>query len=72
MSLISINVSRSCDRLRGSTLALLVVIALITPASAFAYVDPGTGTVLWQLLLGMLVGVGFYSRKILGWFTGKR
>lgn len=66
------HILRNRDNFRGASLALLVTIALITPASAFAYVDPGTGTVLWQLLLGLVVGVGFYSRKILGWFTGKR
>ncbi|MCC6264918.1 MAG: hypothetical protein IT169_15185 [Bryobacterales bacterium] len=52
--------------------ALVAVLLLLMPAWAFAYVDPGTGTILWQMLLGLMVGVGFYFRRIVGWFTKKQ
>lgn len=53
-------------------MTMLAVLILLAPLSAFAYVDPGTGTILWQMLLGLVVGVSFYSRRILGWITKKR
>lgn len=35
---------------------------------AFLYTDPGSGLLLWQVLLGAFVGVGFYFRRILTFF----
>ncbi|HHI03264.1 MAG TPA: hypothetical protein ENL22_07075 [candidate division Zixibacteria bacterium] len=37
-------------------LALLVVIDLSFPRQAYAYLDPGTGTYLLQLLVAVLLG----------------
>lgn len=38
----------------------------------FQYVDPGTGTLLTQLLLSFLIGVGFYlltlRRRLISFF----
>lgn len=38
----------------------------------FQYVDPGTGTLLMQLLLSFFIGVGFYlitmRRRLMNWF----
>lgn len=64
--------SRKCDAPWGGPMTMLAVLMLLAPVSAFAYVDPGTGTILWQMLLGLVVGVSFYSRRIIGWFTKKR
>jgi hypothetical protein len=33
-----------------------------------AYVDPGSGTLILQLLGAALIGALFYVRKIIGWF----
>lgn len=54
------------------SMVVLSIILLLMPLQAFAYVDPGTGTMLWQMLLGLVVGAGFYSRRIFGWLTRKR
>ncbi len=56
----------------GGAPAVLAAMLLLMPASAFAYIDPGTGSILWQMLLGLLVGAGFYFRQIAGWFTRKQ
>lgn len=64
--------SRKWNMRFGGPPALLAVLLLLMPAWAFAYVDPGTGTILWQMLLGLLVGASFYFRQIVGWFTKKQ
>jgi len=48
---------------------LVVSVLLIAPTSAFAYIDPGTGSMLLQVILGGLAAVGvvlkLYWHKIL-------
>jgi hypothetical protein len=48
---------------------------LITPAAAWAYVDPSAGSIFLQLLLGgvagLLVAVKVFYQRILSWF-GRR
>lgn len=56
----------------GGATAVLAAMLLLMPSTAFAYIDPGTGSILWQMLLGLLVGAGFYFRQIAGWFTRKQ
>ena len=34
---------------------------------AYAYIDPGTGAMLWQLLFAAGVGSLFYIRKAIAW-----
>jgi diacylglycerol kinase len=34
---------------------------------AKAYVDPGSGAVLWQLLFASIVSIGFHFRKLRRW-----
>ncbi len=42
---------------------LLVLIALIViPQSASAYLDPGVGSMIWQLLVAVGLGVAFSVR----------
>ncbi len=47
---------------------LLAVFLLVPPASAFAYVDPGTGSMVVQALIAALVGgaavLGAFWRKL--------
>ena len=54
-------------RILGLTLLLLLMMEI--PASA--YVDPGAGTLLWQLVVGALVGSSFYVRRLFGAFKRK-
>ena len=44
----------------GGVLLLLAV----TPATAHAYLDPGTGSMLVQALLAALVGAGFMLKGL--------
>lgn len=39
-------------------IAIVFALTLLAPASAFAYLDPGTGSMLLQLLLGGVAAVG--------------
>jgi Na+/proline symporter len=48
-------------------LVVLIACVIFVPSPALAYVDPGTGSILLQLLLGGLAGVAvvwklFWSR----------
>ena len=45
--------------------ALAVILLLLTESRAYAYTDPGSGALLWQLLVAAFVGAGFYFRKFL-------
>lgn len=38
---------------------ILLLLAVEREAAAF-YVDPGSGTLIWQMLLGLLLGIRFY------------
>jgi hypothetical protein len=55
-------------------LATFYFLALARPA--FAYVDPGTGSLIFQLLISAFVGGLFviktYWQKIKNWFSGTR
>lgn len=50
----------------------ILTIALIFPASAYAYIDLGTGSYIIQILLGGLLGgllgLKIYWKKILSFF----
>ena len=52
---------------------LLVALAMFaTEREAHAYTDPGTGALLWQMMVAGLVGVGFYFRRITAWIKKKK
>ena len=36
------------------------------------YTDPGSGVLLWQILVAGAVGAMFYVRKMISFLTGKR
>jgi hypothetical protein len=35
------------------------------------YIDPGSGALIWQLILSSLFGVAFYYRRIITWVTAR-
>ena len=39
-------------------ISAVVILALFVPASAMAYIDPGTGSMLLQVILGGFAAVG--------------
>jgi hypothetical protein len=47
-----------------------LLILLAVPQIASAYVDPGSGAMLWQILAATFLGMLFYIRKIVEAITG--
>jgi hypothetical protein len=54
---------------RGGGLLLLLLIA--SERELRAYVDPSSGSLLWQVLLAGAIGILYYLRKIMGFFRKK-
>ena len=54
------------------TLFLVALAMFATEREARAYTDPGTGALIWQMLVAGLVGVGFYFRRLTSWFKNRR
>lgn len=56
-----------------ASLVLVAVVCLFFPGSAYAYLDPGTGSYIFQLILAGIVGFLFilrlYWKRIKGFFT---
>jgi hypothetical protein len=57
------------NRVQGCFTIAMIILAL--PASAAAYVDPGSGTMLWQLAAAAVFGGLFQIRRIVNWFRGR-
>lgn len=57
------------NRTKGRFTALFTVLALLlaVPQLASAYVDPGTGTMLWQMAAAAVIGSLFYVKRIWIW-----
>ena len=57
-----------------TTFLLALTLSFGFPASVHAYLDPGTGSYIFQIVLAAIVGLGFvikvYWKKITGFFTG--
>lgn len=53
--------------------SVLLLLTAIVPTAAFAYVDPGSGHLLFQLMFAFVAGILFYLRSIIDWFRpGKK
>jgi hypothetical protein len=48
----------------------LLLVLLAVPKMANAYVDPGSGAMLWQLAAATVIGSLFYLKRILVWIRG--
>ena len=51
---------------------LLLLIVTEREAFALAYTDPGSGALLWQMLVAAFVGAAFYFRRFLSWVKSKK
>jgi hypothetical protein len=51
-------------------LLICVGVLLVAQTRAYAYADPGSGTLIWQMVLAASFGVMFYARRIIRWFRG--
>jgi hypothetical protein len=54
------------------TIFLVALAMFATEREACAYTDPGTGALIWQMMVAGIVGVGFYFRRITGWFRNRK
>ncbi|MEO8372049.1 MAG: hypothetical protein ABI806_22890 [Candidatus Solibacter sp.] len=54
------------------SLFLVALVMFATEKEARAYTDPGTGALIWQMMVAGLVGVGFYFRRITTWFKSRK
>ena len=43
----------------------LILLLLISERPAHAYIDPGSGSLIYQTALAMLLGAGFFFRRTL-------
>jgi len=68
MSKPSVKISTAFAR----SLFLIALVMFATEREARAYTDPGTGALIWQMLMAGLVGVGFYFRRITSWFKNRK
>ena len=62
------------SRLFAACLGLLPLLLLLvgTERPAKAYVDPGTGMMIWQTVAAAAVGAAFYFRKVFSWFRPRK
>jgi hypothetical protein len=51
-------------------LLICVGVLIVAQIPVHAYTDPGSGTLIWQMLLAVSFGVMFYLRRIIVWFRG--
>jgi len=51
---------------------LLALLSFGTEREAFAYTDPGSGMLIWQMLLAAFAGAMFYFRRVTAWFKNRR
>jgi hypothetical protein len=56
--------------LKGSLLLLPLLLA--SPSKAYGYVDPGSGSFVYQAIYAACIGGVFYFRKFIGRIFGKR
>jgi hypothetical protein len=56
--------------MKGSLLLLPLLLA--SPSKAYGYVDPGSGSFVYQAIYAACIGGVFYFRKFLGRIFGKR
>jgi hypothetical protein len=57
---------------RTSVIFGLLYLMLVVPSPAMAYVDPGSGALMWQIMLASVAGLTFKMRTILNWWSRRR
>jgi hypothetical protein len=55
---------------RERVFLLCVGVFVVAEIRAYAYADPGSGALIWQILVGASIGVMFYLRAITRWVRG--
>jgi len=49
----------------------VVMLLICLEREAKAYADPGSGALVWQVLVAGFFGTMFYIRRIFGWLRSK-
>ena len=55
---------------KSCTVLLFLFVAAEIPLKG--YVDPGSGSLIWQVLAGGFVGLLFQVRKVTKWFRSRK
>lgn len=48
-----------------SVIAILFLLSICSEREARAYVDPGSGAMMWQLFMGGVIAISYTVRKVL-------
>lgn len=59
--------SKSLARRAAGLMFVLLIAILATPRLASAYIDPGSGSMLWQATAAACIGSLFYVRQVAMW-----
>ena len=54
-----------------ASLFSLLLVLLAVPQPASAYVDPGSGAMLWQVAAAAVIGSLFYVKRAVAWIKGR-
>ena len=61
---------------RALRVVLMLVACLLVASPAYAYLDPGTGSMILSAVIGVAAAVGLAVRmfwyRVSGWFRGRR
>ena len=49
-------------------LGSVVVLFAFAEQPAYGYTDPGTGALVWQMVVAGILGFGFYCRNLISWW----
>lgn len=52
-------------------LLICLAVLIVAQTRVYAYADPGSGTLIWQMLLAAAFGLVFYLRRIMAWFRSR-
>ena len=55
---------------RDVVFLLCVAVLVVSETRVYAYADPGSGALIWQILVGASIGVMFYLRTLIRWVRG--
>ena len=73
MDLVRMNwIARRTSRALASTALMSLALLLVVPSKALGYVDPGSGSFIYQAVYAAFLGGIFYARKLLNRLRNKR
>lgn len=58
-------------RYSAKLLTLCSAVLIATAQPAYCYIDPGSGSMIWQLIVSAFIGLSFYFRKTIAGIFSK-